>query len=70
MKWIEITEENTPNTGDRVLGALQHWYTENYKYHELVKVDEDDCDFRTVDDNSEISHDWNVTHFLIVETPE
>jgi len=69
MNWIKYNGENV-KVGEKVLCALQHWHTKNYRYAELKKVDEDDVDFRFVDDNSEPSYDWNVTHFAKIEAPE
>lgn len=60
--WIKCSDR-LPEVEKKVWGALQHWHTKNYRYAEIKKVNESDCDFRTVDDNSEISHDWAVTHW-------
>lgn len=49
-----------PCTGTRVKAVLRHWFTHSKCEAELVSVDEDDCDWRTADDNSELSYDWNV----------
>ena len=43
-----------------VLAVVQHYKSGNKKYAVLKKVDEDDCDWRTEDDNSELAHEWNV----------
>ena len=61
-RWIACYER-TPDYGEKVLGALQHWETKNYRYYELKRVDESDCSWRTCDDNSEVSYDWTVTHY-------
>ena len=31
---------------------------------EVKSVDEDDCLYRTIDDNSEIAHEWNLIRYL------
>lgn len=49
-----------PEVGKVVDATLQHWYTKNQIQAELVHVDEDDVTWRTVDDNSELSYDYNV----------
>ena len=63
VRWKPITDKR-PMVGDIEVVALQHWRTRAYRYAELKRVNESDCDWRTVDDNSEISHDWTPTHFL------
>lgn len=40
--------------------VIEHWYTLNSKFAKLKKVDEDDCDWRFPDDNSELSYEWDV----------
>lgn len=67
-KWISV-KDKLPKTGKIVWCALQHWYTKNYRYAELKKVNEDDCEWRTADDNSEIANEWNVTHWQPLPEP-
>ena len=62
LGWISV-KDSLPEVGINVWGALQHWHTKNYRYYELKRVDESDCNWRTSDDNSEISYDWTVTHW-------
>lgn len=63
--WIHVSHKHIlPEYQLAVLGALQHWNTKNYRYAEIKRVKESDCDWRTVDDNSEISYDWTVTHWM------
>lgn len=64
--WIEVTDDS-PAIGEKVIVALQHFMTKQYRYAELYRVD--DVAFRTVDDNSEVSYDWNPTHFMNVDPP-
>jgi len=70
--WITINGDKTnlPETDEQVLCVLQHWYTKGKKTAVLFKVDEDDVDWRTADNNSEISYDWNVIAYMpIPELP-
>jgi len=50
--------------GRRPLGMylceIEHWYTHGRKFAILKRVDEDDCNWRFPDDNSELSYDWTV----------
>jgi len=55
MKDIEL-----PNEGMIVNATLQHWYTKGTQQADLVRVNEDDVTWRTADDNSELSYDWDV----------
>lgn len=50
----------TPTVGRPVLAIVQHWHTKGKRFAVMKGVDEDDCSWRTVDDDSELSHDWNV----------
>lgn len=61
--WISV-KDKMPELGEKVLIELQHWNTKGFRYYECKRVDEDDCDWRTVDDNSEISYDWNVLRWM------
>jgi hypothetical protein len=65
--WVVIDNKN-PNTfpkdGEKVIGELEHWESKNKRYYELKKVKESDCIWRTVDDNSEVSYDWNVIRWM------
>lgn len=71
MEWIKIDiNHKDVKTDQIVIGAFQHFHTKNYRYYEVKKVDEDDCTFRTVDDNSEVSYDWTLTHYMIPEIPQ
>ncbi len=60
--WISV--KNLPTTGTKVIAELQHWESKNLRYFELIKVNEDDCPWRTADDNSEVSYDWNVIRYM------
>ncbi len=70
MSWTKLNKAySNVVTGERVFLALQHWKTKNYTYVDAKKVQEDDCLFRTSDDNSEISYDWTPTHFIRIVPP-
>ena len=67
MVWITVTpkgKEELAAPGLPVLCKIQHWYTKGEREYLLVRVLEDDCSWRTADDNSELSHDWNVVAWL------
>jgi hypothetical protein len=49
-----------PDIGRNVLVIVQHWHTKGKRFAVLKAVDEDDHNWQTVDDGSELSHDWNV----------
>ena len=49
-----------PLTGRNVLAIVEHFHTKGQRYAVLYSVKEDDLNWRTVDDNSELSHDWDV----------
>lgn len=63
MGWIQISE-GLPVTGTEVQCRLKHCSSGSVQEHRLVKVDEDDCAWRTADDRSEISYDWDVIAWL------
>jgi hypothetical protein len=65
MEWTELSRENgyydsAPEYNKVVVAEIEHWYTKGTRIVELIRVDEDDVDWRTADDNSELSHDWSV----------
>ena len=51
---------NMPTIGVPVICTLEHFFTKNTVQAILVHVEEDDCTWRTADDNSEVAHDWDV----------
>lgn len=63
VPWVP-TKEKMPEVGTVVVAILQHWHTKGLRQTELIIVDEGDCSFRTTDDNSEISYDWDITHWM------
>lgn len=52
--------QELPIAGTVVLAVVQHFHTMGKRFYELVRVEEDDCSWRTADDNSELAHEWNV----------
>ena len=74
MNWINIKIAdgeylNAPSNDRPVLVKLQHFNSKEVRFAVLKKVDEDDCDWRTVDGNSEISYDWNVIRWCEIYEP-
>lgn len=57
-----------PNIGEIVLARLE-WASGKEVYAVLKYVDEDDCDWRTADDNSEIDYSVHVTHWRRFTNP-
>ena len=49
-----------PELNKKVLASVQHFRSKNFIKAELIHVNESDCDWRTVDDNSELAYEWNV----------
>lgn len=62
--------KNLPENGKRYLCKLQHYKTKQIIEYELIKVTEDDCEWRTADDNSEISYNWDVVQWCSLEDAE
>jgi hypothetical protein len=59
MGWIN-TADRMPVAEQTMLCRLKHCFTGNIVEERLVKVAEDDCSWRTADDRSEISYNWDV----------
>ena len=55
------------SSGTLVLAVIQHWHTKGERFAMLRHVKEDDCSWRTADDNSELSYDWNVIRLILVK---
>lgn len=64
--WIPVTPETMPVPGTKVLARLKFFASETVRHYELIRVNEDDCDWRTVDDGSEIAYEWNATHYMVI----
>lgn len=56
----ERDKNEMPEPGINILAIVRHWYTGGRRFAVLWIVDKHDGCYRTVDDNSELSHDWNV----------
>lgn len=59
MAWIK-TNDRLPEIGESVTCRLQQVFNGTVVEHELCRVDESDCTWRTADDGSEISYSFNV----------
>ena len=56
----ERDKNEMPEPGINILAIVRHWYTGGKRFAVLWIVDKPDGCYRTVDDNSELSHDWDV----------
>ena len=63
MAWVNAKKKSPP-TGSVVLCRLAHFKGKLTQETLMKKVDEDDCDWRTADDNSELNYDWHVSHWF------
>lgn len=63
MGWIN-SKDRMPVSEQTMLCRLKHFFTGKILEERLVKVDEDDCSWRTADDRSEISYSWDVVAWL------
>lgn len=59
-KWIDA--KNKKPIGE-VLCQIQHLSTKGIVIEKLYRVKEDDVEWRTADDHSELSYDWNVIKY-------
>ena len=57
-------KKNKPVVGDIVNATIQHWRTKKTRFVELIYVAEDGCTWRTPDDNSKLSLDWDVIDWV------
>lgn len=62
MGWVKALEK-LPKPGSQVPCRIQHCGTKNVQEHELVAVDESDCNWR-LPDGSELSYDWSVIEWF------
>lgn len=68
MAWIDI-KDRLPTSGTEVRCRLRHFSTKEIQEHQLLKVEEDDCSWRTADDRCEISYSWDVVEWFDESTP-
>ncbi len=66
--WIK-TKEKKPPFGKVVKCKIQHWYTMGLQEHEMIRVNADDHEWVTADDNSELDFNWNVIEWQDTEQP-
>jgi len=60
-----------PEAGKPVKAVIKHFSKWDFMTDiELVAVDESDCDWRFVDDNAELSYDWNVVYWEYITPGE
>ena len=53
-----------------VIATVQHFHTKGKRTAMLIAVDEDDVGWRTCDDDSELSYDWDVIAWEYAPPPE
>jgi len=49
---------------------IEHYKTKKQIPIKLKYVNEDDCDWRTADDNSELDYSWNVIDYVMLNKEE
>lgn len=57
-------ETGIPDKGTIVLAVIQHYITKTKRYAVLISTNEDDQSWRTIDDLSELSYDFNVIKWI------
>lgn len=67
-EWKKL-EDEAPDFKVPVICQIQHWHTKGIKEAVLWYVDESDHDWKVVDGNCELSHDWNVIGWRALEAP-
>jgi hypothetical protein len=60
--WIDVNQK-LPPTGSVVLCKITYFKGNKTQEQTMIKVDEDDCDWRTADDHSELNFDWTVSYW-------
>ncbi|KPM97626.1 hypothetical protein [Vibrio alginolyticus] len=63
VQWVDPNKE-LPPLGEQLVCVVQHWHTKGTRKCGLVRVNESDVEYRTTDDNTELSYDWNVISWL------
>lgn len=67
MKWQNTENGNWPEKGIEIHAIIKFCTSDTIKYVKLKTVDESDVSFRFPDDNAELSYDWDVVSWAIVE---
>lgn len=52
-----------PEVGKPVRAIIKHFDSWKIAEVDLVAVDEDDCNWRFLEDTCELAHDWNVVYW-------
>jgi len=52
-----------PEVGRPVKAIIKHFNNWNTQIVSLVAVDEDDCNWRFVEDDAELDYSWNVVYW-------
>ena len=60
---MELLPIKKPELNRPVKAIIKHFNHWQLHVARMIAVDEDDCDWRTVDDNSELSYEWNVVYW-------
>ena len=60
MTTVWKSPDNVQRTPDSVACLLRHEPTNTLHERALIRVTEDDVDWRFADDNSELSHEWHI----------
>ncbi|EGR2227441.1 hypothetical protein QX249_12515 [Vibrio parahaemolyticus] len=68
IEWKKL-ENEVPEFKVPVVCQIQHWHTKGVKESVLWYVDESDHNWKVVDGNCELSHDWNVIGWRPLEAP-
>lgn len=61
-------KKKKPIAGKIYICILRHCTTRKIQYALLKRVKEDDCEWRTADDNSKITYEWNVESWELHDT--
>jgi hypothetical protein len=65
-EWKKEQDNHCELIGIPILAIVEHFHTKGRRYAILNRVNEDDVIWRTCDDNSELSYDWNVIYWSIL----
>ncbi len=66
--WVSVKDKEPPfNTVIKC--KLQHWNTKGIQEYDMIRVKEDDHEWVTADDHSELDYNWNVVEWLDKQKP-